>query len=77
MILDNELKIVEKQNEEILIDNNALTAENKNLEKINENLLNKKQCTCDFGLERYNNVIQQQKRDGEKLRIGLMDYLMN
>ena len=68
LILDNELKIVEKQNEEILIDNNALTAENKKLEKINENLLNKKQCTCDIGFERYNTVIQQQKRDGEKLR---------
>ncbi len=50
------------------IDNNSLYTENKKLEKINENLLNKQQCICDIGLERYNVVVEQQKKDAENLR---------
>ena len=50
------------------IDNDVLTIENKKLKKINDNLLNKKKCTCDVGLERYNIVLEQQKTDAEKLR---------
>ena len=68
LILDNELKIVEKENEEMRVDNDALTIKNKTLEKINDNLLNKKKCTCDVGLERYNIAFEQQKTDAEKLR---------
>ena len=68
LILDNELNIVEKQNEELLLDNNKLSIENKKLEKINDNLLNKKECICDIGLERYSIVVEQQKKDAENLR---------
>ena len=54
--------------EEIKIDNEKLYEENQKLEKINENLLNKQKCICDIGLERYNLVIEQQKKDAENLR---------
>ena len=50
------------------IDNDVLTIENKKLEKIKDNLINKKKCTCNVGLERYNTVLEQQKTDAEKLR---------
>ena len=68
LILDNELKIFKKENEEMRIDNDVLTIENKKLEKIKDNLINKKKCTCNLGLERYNTVLEQQKTDAEKLR---------
>ena len=66
--LDNELRIIEKENEEIRIDNEFLASENKKLEKINEKLLNKKECKCDIGIERYSEVVDQQKKENEDLR---------
>ena len=66
--LDNELRIIEKENEEIRIDNEFLANENKKLEKINERLLNKKECQCDIGIERYCEVVDKQKKENEDLR---------
>jgi hypothetical protein len=66
--LDNELRIIEKENEEIRTDNEFLASENKKLEKINEKLLNKKECKCDIGIERYSEVVEQQKKENEDLR---------
>ena len=76
LILDNELRMYEKENEEIKIDNKNLTKENKKLEKINENLLAKKECICNIGLEHCNNAVIEQKKEKEILR-NRFDDLFN
>ena len=68
LILDNELRIYEKENEEIKKDNNILIKENQKLEKINEQLLEQKDCICYTGIEKSNKVILEQKRENDNLR---------
>ena len=62
LILDNELRMYEKENEEIKMDNNYLIKENQKLEKINENLQSK------TGNEYNNKNYFDQKRENENLR---------
>ena len=62
LILDNELRMYEKENEEIKMDNNYLIKENQKLEKINENLQSK------TGNEYNNKNYIDQKRENENLR---------
>ena len=63
LILDNELRMYEKENEEIKMDNNYLIKENQKLEKINDNLQSKS------GNEKYSNKnCIDQKRENENLR---------
>ena len=63
LILDNELRMYEKENEEIKMDNNYLIKENQKLEKINDNLQSKS------GNEKYSNKNYiDQKRENENLR---------
>ena len=68
LILDNELKMYEKENEEIKIDNNNLINEKKKLEKINEILISKKENVLETGVEKSNKIILEQKKENETLR---------
>ena len=76
LILDNELRMFEKENEEMKIDNKSLMKENKKLEKVNENLLAKKECICNVGLEHCNKAVIEQKKENEILR-NRFDDLFN
>ena len=68
LILDNELKMYEKENEEIKIDNNNLINEKKKLEKINEILISKKENVLETGVEKCNKIILEQKKENEILK---------
>ena len=68
LILDNELRMFEKENEEMKIDNKSLKEENKKNSKIIENLLAKRECICETGIEKSSKIIEDQKRENEKLR---------
>ena len=70
LILDNELRILEKENEEIKIDNNNLIKENQKLEKIKNvnNILSKGERIRETGDEKYNKYYIEQKIENENLR---------
>ena len=58
----------EKENEEMKMDNKSLKEENKKNGKIIENLLSKRECICETGIEKSTKIIEDQKRENEKLR---------
>ena len=77
LILDNELRMYEKENEEIKIDHNNLIKENQRLEDININLLANNLCICDTGISKCNHNKQpdeinkyylEQKKETQNLR---------
>ena len=58
LILDNELRMFEKENEEMKMDNKSLKEENKKNGKIIENLLSKRECICETGIEKSTKIIE-------------------